>query len=111
MRVPFRERNPLPLGFAALAAIAIIVMLALNLQSIPFISGGKTYHAAFAEAAGLRNGEEVRIAGVKVGKVTGLDLENDHVKVDFLVDDAVRIGDLSRAEIKIKTLPRSHSLP
>jgi phospholipid/cholesterol/gamma-HCH transport system substrate-binding protein len=85
-------------------------MLALNLQSIPFVSGGRTYHAAFAEAAGLRNGEEVRIAGVKVGKVTGLGLEGDHVKVDFLVDDGVRIGDLSRVEIKIKTLLGSHYL-
>jgi virulence factor Mce-like protein len=110
MRVPFRERNPLPLGLAALAAIVIIIVLALNLQRIPFVAGGRTYHAAFAEAAGLKSGEEVRIAGVKVGKVTGLGLDGDHVKVDFQVNDGVRVGDLSRVEIKIKTLLGAHYL-
>src|SRR5258708_30854612 len=110
MRVPFRERNPLPLGLAGLATIAVLVLLVTQLNNLPFISGGTTYHAAFAEAAGLRNGEEVRIAGVKVGQVTDLGLEGDHVKVTFKIDDGVRVGDLSRAEIKIKTLLRAHYL-
>ena len=52
----------------------------------------------------------MRIAGVKVGKVTGLRLEGDHVRVDFRVDDGVRIGDLTRAEIKIKTVLGAHYL-
>jgi phospholipid/cholesterol/gamma-HCH transport system substrate-binding protein len=110
MRVPFRERNPLPLGLAGLATIAVLVLLVTQLNNLPFISGGTTYHAAFAEAAGLRNGEEVRIAGVKVGQVTDLGLEGDHVKVTFKIDDGVRVGDLSRAEIKIKTLLGAHYL-
>jgi phospholipid/cholesterol/gamma-HCH transport system substrate-binding protein len=110
MRVPFRERNPVPIGLAGLAAIAIALVVVMNLSSIPFIGGGTTYTAAFAEAAGLRENEEVRIAGVKVGKVTGLDLEGDHVKVTFRVNDGVRIGELTRAEIKIKTVLGSHYL-
>jgi virulence factor Mce-like protein len=110
MRVPFRERNPVPIGLAGLAAIAIALVVVLNLSSIPFIGGGTTYTAAFAEAAGLRPNEEVRIAGVKVGKVTGLELEGDHVKVTFRVDKGVRLGDLTRAEIKIKTVLGAHYL-
>src|SRR6266545_8102709 len=104
MRVPFRERNPVPIGLAGRATIAIALIVVLNISSIPFIGGGTTYTAAFAEAAGLRKNEEVRIAGVKVGKVTALDLEGDHVKVTFRVNDGVRVGDLTRAEIKIKTV-------
>ncbi|HEU5158774.1 MAG TPA: MCE family protein [Streptosporangiaceae bacterium] len=110
MRVPFRERNPVPIGLAGLATIAVLLVVAMNLSSIPFIGGGTTYNAAFAEAAGLRENEEVRIAGVKVGKVTGLDLEGDHVKVTFRVDKGVRLGDLTRAEIKIKTVLGAHYL-
>jgi phospholipid/cholesterol/gamma-HCH transport system substrate-binding protein len=110
MRVPFRERNPVPIGLAGLAAIAVALLLVMNLSQIPFVGGGTTYNAAFAEAAGLKEDEEVRIAGVKVGKVTGLDLEGDHVKVTFQVDDGVRLGELTRAEIKIKTVLGAHYL-
>jgi virulence factor Mce-like protein len=110
MRVPFRERNPLPLGLIFLALVALVLFVAFSASSIPFINSGTTYHAAFKEAAGLKSGEEVRIAGVKVGTVTGLSLQGDHVKVDFRVDNGVRIGDLSRVSIKIKTLLGSHYL-
>ena len=110
MRIPFRERNPVPLGLIFMGVLLLLAVLLTNLQNLPFISGGTTYHAAFAEAAGLKAGEEVRIAGVKVGTVEDLSLQGDHVKVDFKVDDGVRVGDLSRVEIKIKTLLGSHYL-
>ncbi len=93
MRIPFRERNPVPIGLSAFAIIAVLLVLAMNLENIPFVNGGRTHTAAFKEAAGLKADEEVRIAGVKVGKVTGLDLDGDHVKVTFRVDDGVRLGD------------------
>ncbi|MBW8485153.1 MCE family protein [Actinomadura parmotrematis] len=110
MRVPFRERNPVPIGLIAFTVIIVLLVLAMNLSSIPLINGGSTHTAAFAEAAGLKSGEEVRVAGVKVGKVTALDLDGDHVKVTFRVDDGVKLGSLTRAEIKIKTLLGSHFL-
>jgi phospholipid/cholesterol/gamma-HCH transport system substrate-binding protein len=110
MRIPFRERNPVPIGLAAIGTIVVALIVALNLESIPLISGATSYNAAFAEAAGLKADEEVRIAGVKVGKVTGLKLEGDHVRVDFRVDDGVRLGELTRAEIKIKTVLGAHYL-
>jgi phospholipid/cholesterol/gamma-HCH transport system substrate-binding protein len=101
----FRERSPLPIGLAGLTAIALAALLAFNLQRF---EGGTGYSAAFSEAAGLKTGEEVRIAGVKVGKVTNVDLEGDHVRVDFTSDTPM--GDLTRAQIKIKTLLGSHFL-
>ena len=110
MRVPFRERNPVPIGLTAFAVIAAALLVAMNLQNIPFLSGDREYTAAFAEAAGLKPDEEVRIAGVKVGKVTKMELEGDHVKVTFRVNDDVRLGDTTRAEIKIKTVLGAHYL-
>lgn len=102
---PFRERNPLPMGIAGLATVGVVAALAFNLQHF---SGGTTYSAAFSEAAGLKSGEEVRIAGVKVGKVESVDLEGDHVKVKFT--SGRPFGTDTRAQIKIKTLLGSHYL-
>lgn len=111
MRVPFRERNPVPIALISFAVIGLLIALALSLDRIPFLGGGThTHTAAFSEAAGLRSGEEVRIAGVKVGKVTSLDLAGDHVKVTFEVDSGVPLGDRTGAEIKIKTLLGQHYL-
>jgi phospholipid/cholesterol/gamma-HCH transport system substrate-binding protein len=102
---PFRERNPLPIGIAGLATVGLLAGLAFNLQRF---TGGTTYSAAFSEAAGLKSGEEVRIAGVKVGKVESVGLEGDHVKVKFTSGRS--FGSDTRAEIKIKTLLGSHYL-
>ncbi|TDD39755.1 MCE family protein [Actinomadura sp. KC06] len=110
MRVTFRERNPVPIGLSGFAVIIVLVVLAMNLESIPLISGGDTHTAAFKEAAGLKKDEEVRIAGVKVGKVTDLELDGDRVKVTFKVDDGVRLGDRTEASIKIKTVLGAHYL-
>lgn len=110
MRIPFRERNPVPIGLTAFAVIIVALLLAMNLKNIPFVAGGTEHTASFKEAAGLKSDEEVRIAGVKVGEISGLDLDGDHVKVTFRVNDGVRLGDLTRAEIKIKTVLGSHYL-
>ena len=102
---PFRERNPLPIGIAGLATVGLTMLLAFNLQQF---AGGTAYSAAFSEAGGLKSGEEVRIAGVKVGKVNGVDLDGDHVKVTFTSSST--FGTQTRAQIKIKTLLGSHYL-
>jgi len=107
----FRERNPVPIGLIGIGVLAVVLLIGMNAGSIPFLGGGgDTYSAAFSEAAGLKPGEEVRIAGVKVGTVKTVDLEGDHVRVDFRVDSGVTFGAQSRAEIKIKTILGQHYL-
>ena len=69
MSLPFRERDPRPIGAIGLAVLLVLVLLAFNVQKLPFIGGGRTYHAAFSEAGGIAAGDPVRIAGVDVGKV------------------------------------------
>lgn len=100
---PFRERDPMTMGIAGLLVIVVLVYLAFNAQNLPIIGGGTTYRAQFSEAGGLKTTDEVRIAGVKVGTVTDVDLVGDHVTVSFRVKGAF-IGDKSGAAIKIKTL-------
>ncbi len=52
---------------------------------------------------GLKDSDEVRIAGVKVGQVQSVKLEGDRVRVTFKAKDAF-IGSDSTAAIEIKTL-------
>ena len=100
---PFRDRNPVIIGAVSLTVIAALVFLAFNAQSLPLIGGGTVYRAQFSEAAGLQPDDPVRVAGVKVGKVEGLALENGAVTVEFRVSDAF-VGDRSEAAIKIETV-------
>ncbi|MCW2796769.1 MCE family protein [Nocardioides sp.] len=104
MSKPFRERNPVIIGAVSLMAIALLILAAFRAQDLPLIGGGDTYYAAFSESGGLKAEDEVRIAGVRVGKVESVELEGDHVRVTFRVKTNSAFGDLSRAAIKVKTL-------
>lgn len=101
---PFRERNPVPIGAAGLVVLGLLILLAFNVQAIPFLGGGPAYSAAFTEAGGLRSGDDVRIAGVKIGEVDAVDLDGDHVRVDFRVTGDATFGEQTGASIRIKTL-------
>ena len=100
---PFRDRNPVTIGAISLSVIAALVFLAFNAQSLPLIGGGTVYKAQFSEAAGLQPDDPVRVAGVKVGSVEALALEDGAVTVEFRVKDAF-VGDRSEAAIKIETV-------
>src|SRR3954465_1645357 len=104
MSVPFRERNPVVIGAVSLAVIAAFILAASRPQALPLIGGGDTYYAAFTESGGLKANDEVRIAGVRVGKVEEVALAGDHVKVTFRVDTDSPFGDETHAAIKVKTL-------
>jgi phospholipid/cholesterol/gamma-HCH transport system substrate-binding protein len=104
MSVPFRERNPVVVGAVSLAVLAAMILAAFRAEDLPLIGGGDTYYAAFSEAGGLKANDEVRIAGVRVGKIKQVDLAGDHVRVEFLVDRGVDFGRTTGAAIKVKTL-------
>ena len=99
----FRSRNPIPIGIAGIVVIALGLTVAMFSDDLPIIGGGTSYSAEFSEAAGLTADDEVRIAGVKVGKVTDVELDHDKVVVTFKVKDAW-VGDESSAAIKIKNV-------
>jgi virulence factor Mce-like protein len=101
---PFRERNPLPIGIAGLLFIALLLVIGLNAGRLPFINSGKTVYAQFHDAAGLQKGNDVRIAGVLVGKVTSVSLDGDQVRVGMKVKGDHPIGSGTHADIKIETL-------
>lgn len=100
---PIRERNPVLVAIVSIALLVAAGLAAFNAKDLPVIGGGTGYTADFSEAAGLRSGNEVRVAGVKVGEVTGVKLDGAKVAVSFRVKDAW-VGDASTVAIAIKTL-------
>jgi phospholipid/cholesterol/gamma-HCH transport system substrate-binding protein len=97
------RRSPAVAGALGIFVILMAVLSAFFLDSLPIIGAGSKYTAYFTEAAGLKDSNEVRIAGVKVGKVTDVSLDGDKVEVEFSVKDAW-VGDQSSASIQIKTV-------
>jgi phospholipid/cholesterol/gamma-HCH transport system substrate-binding protein len=99
----FKERNPFVLGAVGSLVIAALLTATFNYENLPIVGSGTLYEAEFSEAAGLQADDEVRVAGIKVGEVTKVELDDDHVLVGFRVKDAW-VGDKTSVEIKIKTL-------
>lgn len=99
----FAERNRVVIAVIGLAALVATFFATFYAEDLPVIGGGDTHQAYLAETAGLRAGDEVRVAGVKVGKVTGIELVGAKVLVTFKLK-GVTVGDQSTAAIKIKTM-------
>lgn len=98
----FAERNKAVTAVIGLVTMALLFFVAFNAEAMPVIGGGEEYQAQFAEAGGLKEGNEVRVAGVKVGKVTEIRLDGATVVVGFRAKD-VDLGDQTTAAIKVKT--------
>ena len=104
MSIPFRERNPVTIGAISIAVILFaLLVVAFQAGDLPLIGGGDTYHAAFTESGGLKPNDEVRIAGVRVGKVTGVELDGNKVDATFKVNTPSKFG--------TETVRRSRSRP
>jgi phospholipid/cholesterol/gamma-HCH transport system substrate-binding protein len=101
---PFRERNPVTIGAVGLAVLGLLMLLAFKAEDLPFLGAGDTYSAQFSEAGGLRVDDEVRVAGVSVGKVRDITLESGHVLVTFKVATGTELGADTGASIRVKTV-------
>lgn len=97
----FSERNPIAIAVVGLVALAAIGLGVFYSNQI--IGTGTTYSADFTDASGLRTGNDVRVAGVKVGTIDSIALHGTKVHVEFDVKDAW-IGNQTTASIRIKTL-------
>lgn len=95
-------------ALVGLLVVAVVFLTVLNWQRLPLVGSAETsYRAEFADASGLVAGEDVRVAGVKVGKVTDVRLGRGKVLVGLAVS-GVQVGDRSTARIEIKTLLGQH---
>jgi len=101
---PLRERNQLLVAAVGTLVAAAVVLAAINLDKLPFVNRTTTYHAQFANADGLRPGDDVRVEGISVGKVGTVKVEGAHVLVDFTVRSGLHLGGASHASIEVATV-------
>lgn len=101
-RTAFAERNTVMIALVGIAALVVVFLCAFYAEALPGLRG-KTYTANFAEAGGIRAGNEVRVAGVKVGEVTDVGLDGKEVEVEFRIK-GVDLGSETTAAIKVKTM-------
>ncbi|WP_182379313.1 MCE family protein [Nocardioides sp. WS12] len=99
MRLAFSEMDLGKIGLVGLILTVAILAGALNIGKVLSLVGNATYTADMTEAGGLRSGDDVRVAGIKVGKVNGVELADDHVVVTFGIED-IDLGDKTRATVK-----------
>lgn len=92
------------LGIFALVTLLATGLLAFTIGNVSF--GPRTsYTAVFSDATGLRSGDEVRIAGVRVGQVEDVSLtRDDHAAVTFDVDAARRLPSGVQVQIRYRNL-------
>jgi len=94
----------------AVGVFVILGILALGWLSIRLgkveLWGGGTYAvtADFPSAGGLKTGSTIEIAGVQVGRVTGIRLDNFQARVYMALDKNVKLTEDSIASIKTKGL-------
>lgn len=101
---PLRERNQVSVAIWGTIAAAALVLLSVNLSSLPFVNPTTTYYADFANADGLKGGDDVRVEGISVGSVDSVQVQGAHVQVTFSVQSDIAFGSQSRATIEVATV-------
>lgn len=98
-RKRLKERNQTTVGAIGLAVGVMIVFVSLNINGVRSVLGESSFTAVMADTGGARTGDEVRVDGVTVGTIRGIELDGTTVKLTFRASQ-VRLGDQTRVEVR-----------
>lgn len=96
-------RSPAAWGVGAMALATVV---ALVLSYVYYNTPGRSKIVSFYtdDTNSIRTGDEVRMAGIKVGTVTNLALEPNQVRVTANIDDDAFVGDQSQIDVRMLTV-------
>src|SRR4051812_9429962 len=101
-------RTAVKFGAFVLVCLSFTVYLAFTIGNIslrdPFARDYYTLHADFDDVTGLLVNDNVKIAGVVVGKVTSIKVVNGRATVSFTVKDDVSLGHNTSAAVRWRNL-------
>jgi phospholipid/cholesterol/gamma-HCH transport system substrate-binding protein len=88
-------------GIFIIVGLLCMAYLSIKLGDVS-VFGTKQYpvKARFSNIGGLKEGSEVEIAGVKVGKVAKITLDNYQAIVELLINPGIKIQEDSIASIR-----------
>jgi phospholipid/cholesterol/gamma-HCH transport system substrate-binding protein len=95
-------RNPMLWGVTALFTVAVLAITAAAVYISP--PNQRTVDFYTDDAASVRPGDGVRIAGITVGKVEGMSIGPNQVRVRTSVGKDVFVGDQSQIEVRMLTV-------
>ena len=91
------------LAFMLVTTLATGVLVA-TIGNLTF-AGASTYKAVFADATGVNKGDDIRVAGVKVGTVKEVEItDRTRALITFSVDDTTSVTEATHATIKYRNL-------
>jgi phospholipid/cholesterol/gamma-HCH transport system substrate-binding protein len=93
-------------GFFLLIGIFSLAYISVKMGKLEVLgSKGYTVYAEFEQAGGIKPGANIQIAGVTVGRVTGIRLDRNYeALVSFEIDKAVKLQEDAIASIKTSGL-------
>lgn len=102
----FRDRNPYLVGIVSVLLIGAATGFAFMVGLLNLLEKAYPMEGVFSDASGLRNGDDVKLAGVKVGRVTDIEVDrpSGNVRVSWVIDEGIEIGDEAGAEIALASL-------
>jgi phospholipid/cholesterol/gamma-HCH transport system substrate-binding protein len=100
-----RVNTEVIVGVFVLLGLLALGYLAIKLGRMEVIgSSGYNVHAKFSTVGGLRTGSPVEIAGVEVGRVDHISLENFQARVAFRLNSDIKLPEDSMASVRTKGL-------
>lgn len=100
-----RSRVNITVGVFLLLGIVALGYLSVKLGRVSFLGGrGYLVNAEFPSVGGLKAGSTVEIAGVEIGRVESIGLDNYQARVVLRLNSDVKLQEDSIASIKTKGL-------
>jgi phospholipid/cholesterol/gamma-HCH transport system substrate-binding protein len=102
----FRDHNPYLVGSVSILIIGAFTGMAFMVGLLNVLEQAYTMDGQFTDASGLKAGDDVRVAGVKVGRVTEIEADalSGLVNVVWVLDDGTEVHSGAGADIALATL-------
>ncbi|AFR47226.1 MlaD family protein [Gordonia sp. KTR9] len=85
--------------------VLVVVVALLGTLAIIYLRppGQKTITFEVTDASAIETGQDIRVAGISIGKVSEVALQPDRVKVTARIDEETFVGDQTKMEVRMLT--------